>query len=103
LAAGRVADAVTSRQAARPLRVGLPRPSGPYKVGTTTLHLVDRARHDPHVVAQPYRELMVNLTYPARDTAGRPIAGWLTLGWAGLHEPLLPDVTSNRLPVCAYG
>lgn len=68
--------------AVRPLRLMLPSPGGPHRIGTTTLHLVDWSRRDPYVPTQPFRELMVNLTYPARDTAGRPRAGWLTPAWA---------------------
>ncbi|GAA2962397.1 MULTISPECIES: alpha/beta hydrolase family protein [Streptomyces] len=44
----------------------LPRPTGPYAVGTEALHLTDRSRTDPWVPEAGPRELMVSLYYPAR-------------------------------------
>ncbi|MFI6504879.1 alpha/beta hydrolase family protein [Nonomuraea typhae] len=49
----------------------LPAPTGPYPVGTVSLHLVDRSRPDPWVDGRPYRELMVSLWYPAKKARGR--------------------------------
>ncbi|MEU5401544.1 alpha/beta hydrolase [Streptomyces sp. NPDC005963] len=43
----------------------LPRPTGKYAVGSTTLHLVDQSRTDPWVPSADGRELMVTLHYPA--------------------------------------
>jgi len=60
-----------------PLRVTLPRPTGPHRIGTTALHLVDLSRRDPWVPSHPVRELMVSLWYPARDVDDRPVAPWL--------------------------
>lgn len=76
------------------LRVSLVPPDGRYPVGTTTLHLVDRSRPDPWVTTQPYRELAVTLTYPARPAPGRPRSGWLTPGWAA-HST---EVMANMVP-----
>jgi hypothetical protein len=81
-----------------PLRVRLPRPGGPHAVGTTTLHLIDHSRHDPYVTTQPYRELMVNITYPARETAGHQIAGWLTPGWAANSDEVMQNMIPDRSP-----
>ncbi len=54
--------------------IQLPRPTGPYALGSDTLHLVDHSRRDPWVPSQD-RELMVTLTYPAaRSASGRPAA-----------------------------
>lgn len=53
-----------------PLRLTLPGPSGPYPVGTVSLHLVDSSRPDPWIASQPYRELMVGIRYPARAVGG---------------------------------
>ncbi|MER6650563.1 alpha/beta hydrolase [Streptomyces sp. NPDC000971] len=51
----------------------LPRPTGPYAVGTEVLHLVDHSRTDPWVPAAGARELMVSLHHPARPGgAGAP-------------------------------
>ncbi|MFJ8866784.1 alpha/beta hydrolase family protein [Streptomyces sp. NPDC102473] len=52
--------------------VELPRPTGPYTVGTEVLHLTDHSRTDPWVPEAGDRELMVSLYYPARS--GRPVA-----------------------------
>ncbi|HEY1176304.1 MAG TPA: hypothetical protein VGF17_09110, partial [Phytomonospora sp.] len=48
----------------------LPAPTGPYPVGRTELHLVDRSRPDPWRETQPYREIMISVWYPARDVGG---------------------------------
>jgi hypothetical protein len=64
----------TGARASGLARLVLPAPSGPYAVGTVALRLVDHARPDPWVAAQPYRELMVSAFYPARDAAAYPVA-----------------------------
>lgn len=82
----------------RPLPVRLPAPTGPHQVGTTTLHLVDRSRHDPYLTTQPYRELMVNITYPATDTGGYPVGRWLTPGWAASTDEVMQNMTGGLSP-----
>ncbi|MFI8513269.1 alpha/beta hydrolase family protein [Streptomyces sp. NPDC085460] len=53
----------------------MPAPTGPHKVGSSVLHLVDRSRTDPWVPEADGRELMVTLHYPAaRSAHGRPAA-----------------------------
>jgi predicted dienelactone hydrolase len=48
-----------------------PAPSGPFRVGTTRLHLVDRSREDPLApVAHTPRELLVVAWYPAEAAPG---------------------------------
>lgn len=54
-------------------QVRLPVPTGPYAVGTTSLHLIDRSRPDPWRPVER-RELMVSVFYPAEGAAGRPVA-----------------------------
>ncbi|MGW4050332.1 alpha/beta hydrolase family protein [Streptomyces sp. NPDC004779] len=56
--------------------VRLPAPTGPYGVGSSVLHLVDRSRTDPWVPEADGRELMVTVHYPAADRRrdGRPAA-----------------------------
>lgn len=49
--------------------LSLPDPTGPHRVGTVSLHLVDDSRRDPWVALHPLRELMVQW-YPAARTAG---------------------------------
>ncbi|MFI5958041.1 hypothetical protein [Cryptosporangium sp. NPDC051539] len=61
----------------------LPQPSGRYDVGTVPLHLVDHSRLDPWVEGRHQREVMINVWYPARHTAGYPRASWLAPGEVG--------------------
>ncbi|MEU6669265.1 hypothetical protein [Streptomyces sp. NPDC046727] len=65
-----------------PLTPALPAPTGPYRVGTTSMHLVDAARRDPWVPSQRRRELMVSLWYPARPGQGKGMAPQLPAGTA---------------------
>jgi hypothetical protein len=58
-------------------RLTLPPPTGTDRIGTVELHLVDPTRTDPFVPTHPVRELMVQVWYPARDTARYPTAPWL--------------------------
>ncbi|MFD7620739.1 alpha/beta hydrolase family protein [Streptomyces sp. NPDC059802] len=62
----------------------LPRPTGPYAVGSDILHLTDHDRTDPWVPESGDRELMVSLYYPARP--GRPgaTAPYMSTGEARL-------------------
>ncbi|MER6174307.1 lipase [Streptosporangium sp. NPDC001681] len=104
-----------------PVRFTLPKPSGPYKIGTVSLHLVDESRTEPWVGALQKRELMVSLWYPARDVRKRPLAPWMPraatdryLGSLGLapgsvtfgrtsgHEGAPVDRRLGRLPVVLY-
>lgn len=49
----------------------LPEPMGPHPVGTTKLHLVDRARPETFTLApDDHREFMVRVWYPARVESG---------------------------------
>jgi predicted dienelactone hydrolase len=60
----------------------LPPPTGPYQVGTTSLHLIDRSRPNPWAASPSYRELMVSVWYPARDTSRYPRAPQMLPGAA---------------------
>jgi predicted dienelactone hydrolase len=72
---------------AQALRPSLPPPIGADRVGVVPLHLVDRSRPDPWVPAQPVRELMVSLWYPARRVHGYPLAPWLPpAAWARFEQ-----------------
>lgn len=64
---------------ADPVRLGLPVPTGQHRVGTTSLHLVDRGREDALAPTPRPRELMVRLWYPAARSPA-PRAGYLTPG-----------------------
>jgi predicted dienelactone hydrolase len=53
----------------------LPKPRGPYQVGTFVRHLIDRSRRERHASSpQAPRELMIQVWYPARNVAG--IRAW---------------------------
>ena len=65
----------------------LPEPTGPDRIGTVTLHLIDRSRPDPWVPSEPHRELMVQLWYPARHTRGQSRAPWVSPAVANLLNP----------------
>jgi predicted dienelactone hydrolase len=60
----------------------LPKPTGPYQVGTASLHLIDRSRANPWAASPSYRELMVSVWYPARDTSRYPRAPQMLPGAA---------------------
>jgi hypothetical protein len=63
-------------QASQPAQahLTLPAPTGPYPVGTVSLHLTDRSRPNPWTAWPAGRELMVSVWYPARDTRRYPRA-----------------------------
>ncbi len=84
-----------SAAAAAPARLGLPAPTGPYAVGRTELHLVDRARPDPWV-AGTTRELMVTVRYPARPGGG-PKTPYIAPGAA----PLIAEEDARQLGIAA--
>ncbi|MEU0568232.1 alpha/beta hydrolase [Nonomuraea sp. NPDC005983] len=64
------------------VRPAIPHPTGPYKVGRDTLHLVDGKRHDPWMPGASVRELMVSMYYPAR--VGGSAAPYMTTDEARL-------------------
>ncbi len=52
--------------------VQLPKPTGSFDIGTITYHLIDTQRHERHSQnPNDYRELMLQVWYPARVTAPR--------------------------------
>ncbi|MFK0150568.1 alpha/beta hydrolase family protein [Streptomyces sp. NPDC090499] len=85
--------------AAGPVRLTLPAPGGPYPVGTVSLRLVDTARADPWITARPYRELMISIRYPARDTGGHPRAPQMLPGEAAGFTAVnnLADVPADKV------
>ncbi|MEU6414304.1 lipase [Microbispora sp. NPDC046933] len=109
-------------QAARaPLQLTLPAPTGQYRLGTVSLHLVDPSRPDALAGSPARRELMISLTYPARDVSRHPSAPWISpkagaeyLREQGLppgavllpvthaHEGAPADRRHGRLPVVLY-
>ncbi|MFF4951553.1 alpha/beta hydrolase family protein [Streptomyces chattanoogensis] len=62
--------AVAAAPAHAAVQLELPRPTGPYAIGRSTLHLADTSRRDPWVPSAGARELMVSMYYPARAGGG---------------------------------
>lgn len=67
LATGAVPSLAAGDRRTRPLPTArLPRPTGPFEVGSTVLHLVDQARTEPWLPGtSARRELMISVRYPA--------------------------------------
>ncbi|MFE9857617.1 alpha/beta hydrolase family protein [Streptomyces sp. NPDC005780] len=59
------------------VRLTVPAPTGPWRIGTTSLHLIDRSRRDQWISPASPRELMVSMWYPTSDTHGCRRAPWL--------------------------
>lgn len=77
-----------AQRAAEPAtRLVLPRPTGRERIGTVSLHLVDRSRPDPWVPSEPAREIMVQLWYPAAGVHRQQRAPWVSPGVAELINP----------------
>ncbi|MEU6771418.1 acetylhydrolase [Streptomyces sp. NPDC046759] len=60
-----------------PARLTLPAPTGPFPVGTVSLHLVDDSRTDPAAGRGRHRELMAGVWYPALDVERYPRVPWM--------------------------
>lgn len=78
--------------------LALPRPTGPFPVGLTTLQLRDESRADPWV-PEERRELMVSVWYPALPFGGRP-ASYVTEQVsarmvAAVQLPVAPEILST--------
>ncbi|QKW49857.1 alpha/beta hydrolase family protein [Streptomyces buecherae] len=83
--------------AAGGLRLRLPAPSGPYRIGASVLHLVDHKRPDPWLGAGSVRQVMATVWYPAGDVRGRPRLPHMTpraagsfASWAPRTHPQVP-------------
>ncbi|GLF93081.1 alpha/beta hydrolase family protein [Streptomyces yaizuensis] len=88
-----VPAAFSGAEAERSGRVALPRPTGPYAVGTSGLHLTDTARQDPWEPGAGARQLLVSLHYPARKHTGTGRAPYLSAAEAReLVRVLGPDM-----------
>jgi predicted dienelactone hydrolase len=87
-----------SANASGDVSLALPRPTGPFPVGLTTLHLRDESRADPWV-PEERRELMVSVWYPALPFGGSP-APYVTEQVsaqmvAAVQLPVAPDILST--------
>jgi hypothetical protein len=88
------------------VRLTLPAPTGPYPIGTVSLHLVDRGRQDPFWSTPHPRELMVNVWYPSRHTGHGRRALWMSAGALAHYRPELeeflsfsPDTAPGQPPI----
>jgi predicted dienelactone hydrolase len=61
-----------------PVQLTLPDPTGPHRIGTISLHLIDTTRDEPWATGRPARELMVQLWFPAEPATGQPRAPWVS-------------------------
>jgi predicted dienelactone hydrolase len=60
-----------------PAHPTLPAPTGPYPLGTVSLHLIDKSSPDPVAGPGHYRELMASVWYPAQHAGRHPLAPWM--------------------------
>ena len=67
----------SAAQVQAPVDLPLPAPTGPDRIGTVSLHLVDPTRRDPWVPTHPPRELMISIWYPAMHSAEYPLAPYM--------------------------
>lgn len=84
--------------AARGVRLSLPSPTGPHRVGTTSLHLVDRSRRDPWTSTP--RELMISLWFPAAQ--GHQPAPWLPSVAEGVYREQVSRSIQTSLDDVAF-
>lgn len=78
-------DARAASVPSGPAQLTLPRPTGPYPVGTVSLHLVDGSRPEPVAGPGQHREVMASVWYPARDVGRYARARWMPAApWRGL-------------------
>lgn len=89
--AGRAAAAPGTRSSR--VRLTLPAPTGPYRIGTVALHLVDHDRQDPYWTTRHPRELMVNVWYPTYGV-GQP-APWMPPAALAYYRPELEEFLSS--------
>jgi alpha-beta hydrolase superfamily lysophospholipase len=80
------AKATTTAAVHQRVRLTLPAPTGPWRIGVTSLHLVDRSRRDPWTSPPSPRELMISLWYPTRNTRGHQRAPWLPPAATALYR-----------------
>jgi ABC-type lipoprotein export system ATPase subunit/predicted dienelactone hydrolase len=86
-------------QTAQTARLTLPPPAGRYRLGTVSLHLIDKSRPDPWVPAIPFRALMIQIWYPARPLDGYPRAPYFTPVLARAYEKLQGIPVALNWPV----
>lgn len=78
--------------------ITLARPTGPFRTGTTLIHLRDQNRVDPLDPRQRRREVMAQLWYPALPAPERPLAPYAPPGETAALDAAYPD----PVPVGAF-
>jgi predicted dienelactone hydrolase len=78
-----------SSNAATPGSLTLPEPSVSTPIGTRSFHWIDRSRRDPYVRGGRFRELMVQLWYPAQRS-GHPRARYMPTAVAKTFREVAP-------------
>jgi predicted dienelactone hydrolase len=71
--------------------ITLARPTGPFRTGTTLIHLRDPDRIDPLDPLQRSREVMAQLWYPALPAPDRPLAPYAQPGETASLEANYPE------------
>ena len=81
------------------LTASVPAPTGPNRVGTLAMRIVDSKRNDPHLGAGTKRELLVRFWYPMLVGAACQPAEYMSPQvWAYLSELVnihLPNIRTN--------
>lgn len=85
---------------AEPYAITVPPPTGFHKVGTSSMRIVDPQHRDPYVKAS-YRELLIQLWYPASAVQGYHLASYASPRvWryiSQLTDVDLPPIQTNSL------
>ena len=81
--------------------IAVPPPTGPYKVGTSSMRMVDLRRNDPYVANGSKRELLIRLWYPASLVQGYQHADYASPKvWRYISQLTgvdLPSIQTNSL------
>jgi predicted dienelactone hydrolase len=92
-AAGPLTTAGPGSAAPGRVRLTLPAPTGPYRIGTVSLHLIDTSRPDRVAGPGHHHELMASVWYPATpDSRHHPATVWLQ------DAPMRGLLTNSGLP-----
>ena len=99
--AAAMATAVPAVASTAPVQLTIPAPTGPDQIGTVSLHLVQAGLPDSFVPGRT-RELMISLTYPARQAGRYPVAPYMEAGaWQALEQDLNIPAGSVLVPQTA--
>lgn len=96
IARGQSATAQSPAHGTDDITLRLPAPTGPHRLGVTSLYLVNRSRRDPWG-SIAVREVMVSVFYPARTVHGRRVAPQMTAG-AAAAVPHIDPLFHKELP-----